>query len=295
MQSSGDLTLPVVRQQPLDFATALADREHRIDALAFTVESAIESLAAQLSAGHSTDFLTALAFWSRFHKYSFANSLLICRQCPGATLVAGVRRWNEQGYRIRAGEKAIWIWCPIIRKGRKDQLDELDTLVGFRPGPVFDASQLANLDEQPLPELVRILPDDAEPVYQRAVSRIRASGITVEERLLPNGIYGVSQGGKIVIRQGLDSRNRLFTLLHEHAHELAHRGEAQRAKSLKVRELEAEAACFVASSAMGLESVCSRDYLLTYEVSVEELRSALGAIHHLVRTMLAIVDPLAAG
>jgi hypothetical protein len=57
----------------------------------------VQYLIAQLEAGHSealTAFLDAVA---RFHHYSLGNVLLIARQRPGATHVAGMRTWNQLG------------------------------------------------------------------------------------------------------------------------------------------------------------------------------------------------------
>jgi hypothetical protein len=247
---------------------------------------------ADLAEGHNEEFLATLGFYARFHRYSFNNCLLIGAQCPEATRVAGLKTWNSLGYRIRAGERAIWIWCPIVAQ-EIDALtgEEVEVVVGFRPGPVFDASQLANLDEKPLPPLVRPLPDDAEATYQLAVGRITASGIAVVERPLPDGIFGASTGGRIVVREGLDSRTRLVTLLHEFAHELAHQGEERRAKPLAARELEAEATAFVVAAVLELESIGSRDYLLLYQIGPTELKASLVTIQGLVRRVLAVVEP----
>ncbi len=162
--------------------------------------------------------------------------------------------------------------------------------MGFRPAPVFDASQLANLDEKPLPSIFTPLPDDVEELYQRVRVRIEAERIMVEERPLPMGVQGVSLGGTIFVRPGLDSRNRLAVLLHELAHELAHRGEAQRAKPVALRELEAESTAYVVGAALGLDIPHSADYLLGYGMDAAALRATLGTIQALVRRVLAVVD-----
>jgi hypothetical protein len=273
---------------PLAFPIA----EGRADGLAAAVEASVERLAAGLAAGHTEEFLGVLPFMSRFHRYSARNVLLILAQCPHASLVAGMKHWNSLGYRIRPGEKAIWILAPILRK-QPDAFTglEQEVVVGFRPAPVFDCSQLANLEERPLPSVEPVLPDDVEALYQLARTRIEATGIRIEETVdLPRGALGVSTGGLIGIRPGLDSRNRLFVLLHELAHELAHKSEAQQAKPVAQRELEAEAVSFVVAGVLGLENVGSRDYLLTYGISSEELRSSLGTIQSLVRQVLRVVQ-----
>src|SRR5690349_10560235 len=53
---------------------------------------------------------------SRFHSYSFGNVLLIAWQRPGATQVAGYRKWQEMGRQVRKGERGISILAPMVRK-----------------------------------------------------------------------------------------------------------------------------------------------------------------------------------
>ena len=265
-------------------------RQERAEQMAATVDAACEHLAEQLAAGHTQEYLAFLAFHAKFHRYSAANALLILSQCPEATRVAGLSTWNRLGYRVRAGERALWIWAPVLRKGVDPATgEEGERLVGFRPAPVFDAAQLADLDEKPLPSLFTPLPDDLEDLYRHVRARIEAERIVVEERPLPMGVQGVSLGGTVFIRRGLDSRNRLAVLLHELAHELAHRGEAQRAKPVALRELEAESVAYIVGAALGLEIPHSADYLLGYGLDAAALRASLGTIQSLARRVLAIV------
>ncbi|MDP9358714.1 MAG: ArdC-like ssDNA-binding domain-containing protein [Chloroflexota bacterium] len=277
-------TTPIQPNQPTP------TRQERAAQMTATVDAACERLAQQLAAGHTEAYLQFLSFHAKFHRYSAANALLILSQRPDATRVAGLSTWNRLGYRVRAGEKAIWIWAPVLRKVEDNVTgEERETLVGFRPAPVFDAAQLANLDQKPLPSLFTPLPDDVEPLYQQIRKRIEGERIVVEERPLPMGVQGVSLGGTIFVRRGLDSRNRLAVLLHELAHELAHRGEAQRTKPVALRELEAESTAYVVGAALGLEVPHSADYLLGYGLDATALRAALGAVQVLARQMLAIV------
>ena len=78
---------------------------------------AVNHLVAALEAGQSevlTQYLSAMA---RFHNYSFGNVMLIARQKPQATHVAGIRTWNSLGRFVKKGEKGILILAPMI--GRK--------------------------------------------------------------------------------------------------------------------------------------------------------------------------------
>ena len=58
---------------------------------------AVDYLVQSLESGRSevlTEYLGAMA---RFHTYSFGNVMLIARQKPDATNVAGIRAWNSLG------------------------------------------------------------------------------------------------------------------------------------------------------------------------------------------------------
>ena len=66
---------------------------------------AFSFLVAALESGESevlTQYLNAMA---RFHTYSFGNIILIARQKPTATRVAGIRTWNSLGRFVKRGEK----------------------------------------------------------------------------------------------------------------------------------------------------------------------------------------------
>ena len=60
-------------------------------------EQAIKALQEELKAGRSEKLTQYLNTMSRFHNYSWTNSLLIAMQNPEATLVAGFQRWLKQG------------------------------------------------------------------------------------------------------------------------------------------------------------------------------------------------------
>ncbi len=281
----------IMNEGPVALAATFPTRKERAAQLAATVDLACERLAQQLADGHSREYLEVLKFFSMFHRYSATNCLLIRSQRPHASRVAGLKRWNALGYTVRKGERGIWIWAPVTKKIDEVEASEpREVVVGFRPAPVFDAGQLNEIGDKPLPTLFASLPDDAAPLYHQVRQRIEAERIVVAEHPLPPGVQGVSLGGSILLRPGLDSRNRLFTLLHEYAHEVAHRGEAQRAKLRETREFEAESTAFVVAAALGLEIPTSADYLLSHGATAESLRASLGAVQGLARRVLAVVD-----
>jgi hypothetical protein len=87
-------------------------------------------------------------------------------------------------------------------------------VVGFVPAPVFDASQLEEIAERPLPSGYPALPDDATERYALCVAKIRAQGIAVEEcAKMGVGVQGDSTPGRIRVLASLDSRTRLFVLI----------------------------------------------------------------------------------
>ena len=72
---------------------------------------------------------------ARFHTYGFGNVMLIARQKPDATHVAGFRTWNSLGRFVKPGEKGILILAPMIgrkKAGSRAELTE-DAKVGSRP------------------------------------------------------------------------------------------------------------------------------------------------------------------
>jgi len=78
---------------------------------------------------------------------SFGNIMLIARQKPDATNVAGLRTWNSLGRFVKRGEKGIFILAPMIGKKRKAEEATADSdskgegearLYGFRAVYVFD-------------------------------------------------------------------------------------------------------------------------------------------------------------
>jgi hypothetical protein len=92
-------------------------------------QEASDYLVQSLEAGHSevlTEYLGAMA---KFHTYSFGNIMLIARQKPSATNVAGVRTWNSLGRFVRRGEKGILILAPMV--GRKGKTLEAATGTDF--------------------------------------------------------------------------------------------------------------------------------------------------------------------
>ncbi len=107
-------------------------------------KEAVDFLVAALESGHSEVLTAYLGAMAKFRTYSFGNIMLIARQKPDATNVAGLRTWNSLGRFVKRGEKGIFILAPMVgRRSPRDvatdepsedaTTDGKRTLYGFRP------------------------------------------------------------------------------------------------------------------------------------------------------------------
>jgi len=252
-------------------------------ALLQTVRDGLQALAEELAAGKSERLRAVLDFASRFHRYSLGNQVLIWAAYPTATYVAGYRTWQKLGYQVRKGERGIRILAPRPYKRTTDAGEEEEHL-SFAAVAVFDASQLT---EPPAVPVHRTgLPDDQQERYAAILAAVQAEGIRVEERDDLGTADGYSAGGVIALRRGLDSRNRTLILLHEWAHELLHKGEANTLARAR-KEAQAEATAYVVSRHFGLAHPFAADYLqswrvLTLEDPDRELDAVVRAAGHII-------------
>jgi hypothetical protein len=108
---------------------------------------AVDYLVQSLESGQSDVLTQYLGAMARFHTYSFGNVMLIARQKPDATNVAGIRTWNSLGRFVKRGEKGILILAPMVGKNRKrnehaeqteDAKEPESRLFGFRAVYVFE-------------------------------------------------------------------------------------------------------------------------------------------------------------
>jgi hypothetical protein len=68
-------------------------------------KEAVDFLVAALESGHSEVLTAYLGAMAKFHTYSFGNIMLIARQKPDATHVAGYRTWTSLGRFVRHWRK----------------------------------------------------------------------------------------------------------------------------------------------------------------------------------------------
>ena len=88
------------------------------------ISEGLKALSAAIQNGRSEEFEQYLTVMSRFHRYSFGNSILILCQRPDATRVAGYTRWQELGRQVTKGESGIGILAPLRYKVENEDGEE---------------------------------------------------------------------------------------------------------------------------------------------------------------------------
>ncbi len=279
-----------------------------------TIEMWLEDLVEEVDNAVSSDqFREWLDVQSEFHDYSHRNTLLIKLQCPHATRVAGYRTWqNEFDRHVTEGEKAIWIWAPIIAKQCPEcgnspsyhersgcEYDETPPdewskgLVGFRPAPVFDISQT---EGEPLPELETEATGDGDELVPALLEVASSLEIEVEVVSPEEWLHGRAMGvchhrsdaqPLVEVRDRENQADLAVTLVHEYAHAMLHGGvddETERSK----RELEAEAVGYIVGRYFGLDTSGSAFYLAAWQD--EETDTILDRLQRISSTGQKIID-----
>jgi len=256
-----------------------SESSDRPDAMAETIESWIANLSELTSeARASEEFQAWLDVHSRFHEYSFRNTLLIKQQCPEATKVAGYKTWqSEFGRQVQSGESAIWIWAPIITKrcpachesrSWHDESDCRETtpteewargVVGFKPVPVFDVSQT---EGEELPSIDTSAYGVGKPLFARLLECAQEVDVAVrviDEQEWPLGnARGVCQyrganAPLVLLRRTDNVADMASTLVHEYAHALLHMDGPVSEDERTKREVEAESVAYVVGRHFGLD------------------------------------------
>jgi hypothetical protein len=245
------------------------------------LQAHLQTLSEELKQGKSQGLLKLLETMGRFHQYSARNTVLILFQRPDATLVAGMKRWNQLGRTVKKGERAIAILAPTVKnievvdKATGEVREEKRT-VGFHTAYIFDVSQT---EGKPL-ELGRDQPEEAA-LYARLV---QACPVKVQEALLPPRTMGRTNGREIQLSSTINFRAKAETLLHEWAHvALMHH---TREHNPTLEELEAEAVAYAVGREIGLPMQGSRNYILMFRGTVEKLEESLDRIMRAAREIL---------
>ena len=180
---------------------------------------------------------------SRFHHYSFNNTLLIAMQKPDASLIAGFNKWKTAfGRTVRKGEKGIKILAPTPYT-KKLEVDKLDpktkqpilgadgqpireekevTIPAFRVVSVFDVSQTEGRE---LPQIaVQELTGDVEHYMDFFGALEKTSPVPIAFEHISGGSHGYYHltEERIAINEGMSQMQTLKTCIHEIAHAKLH-------------------------------------------------------------------------
>ena len=268
-------------------------KDEKIKELTEKLEEGIKSVFA------SSKYREYLTVMSKFHSYSFNNSILILMQKPDARYVAGYRTWESLNRHVKKGEKGITILAPNPHRLTKEvtvinpetgqpkldadgkQMTEQKqiTYASFRPITIFDVSQT---EGEPLPELVTELKKKAlnYPLLMNIIKSTSPVPIRFESwEGLAKGYYNRTSD-EIVIKDGMSESQTLKTALHETAHSILH-ADKKNPKDPATKEIEAESVAFIVCNHFGIDtSDYSFAYLASWSSSKElpELRASLKTI-----------------
>jgi hypothetical protein len=246
----------------------------------------------------SEEFQSILETFSKFHSYSYHNSLLILTQKPEASFVAGFKQWQQKFNRyVKKGENGIAILAPFSYKKRIEKTsndsekakdsDEENYVkkTYFKPVYVFDVSQTEGAD---LPEIDTSLDNKHQYLLNPILSLVNEKGVKLKFESLKNGLDGYSKGGEIVINKALNPTEKAAVIIHELAHEILHSREERAVLTKEVKELEAEAVSFVVMDHYNLE-IKSDQYLALYKESYD-LKDSLKRISKLATSIISYCD-----
>ena len=267
---------------------------------------------------NSDSYRNYLSTMSKFHNYSFNNTLLIAMQKPDATLVAGHKAWQKNFERhVNKGEKAIRILAPapykikeegdkidpvtqelLLDKDGNPQKEEVEiTIPAFRAVSVFDLSQT---DGKPIPELTaKELLSDVEG-YQdmiRAVEAISPVPIELEEIAGDSKGYYDREAKRIAVQENMSESQTLKTMIHEVAHSKLHSEEVEQDEQMRkdrnTKEVEAESVAYTVCQHFGVDT---SDYSFGYIAGwssgrdTKELRASMDTIRRTASELITGIE-----
>ena len=266
----------------------------------------------------SEKYKTYLNTMSKFHNYSFNNTMLIAMQKPDATLVAGFKAWQKNFDRhVKKGEKGIRILAPapykikeerdkidpvtqelLLDKDGNPQKEEVEiTIPAFRAVSVFDVAQT---DGKPIPELAaKELLSDVEG-YQdmiRAVEAISPVPIELEEIAGDSKGYYDREAKRIAVQENMSESQTLKTMIHEVAHSKLHSKEVEQDEQMKkdrnTKEVEAESIAYTVCQHFGIDT---SDYSFGYIAGwssgrdTKELRASMDTIRRTASELITGIE-----
>lgn len=280
-----------------------ASPSERLKALTDQLEQGVSDI---FQSGQYAAYLTAM---SKFHHYSFGNTMLIFIQCPNATHVAGYHDWRRNfGRQVKRGERGITILAPCPYR-RQEEVEEAAPdgssstsiqwvqRMGFRTVTVFDVSQT---EGKPLPELVKKLTGDAAQ-YESMVAALRSiSPYPISIESFPGGAYGCCNfvERRILVQPDMSQTQTIKTMIHEVSHAKLHAPEKTEElpqhKQRFVREMEAESVAYVVCRHFGIDT---SDYSFGYVAGwsrgreLSQLRESLDLIRNTAAELIDGISP----
>ena len=253
----------------------------------------IKEITDKLEAGikdlfNSEKYMEYLQTMSKFHNYSFNNTLLIMFQKPDASAIAGYDAWKKKFHRqVKEGEKGIKIIAPAPYK-KTVEVEKLDKagqpvfdgdgkpvmttkeikIPTFKVASVFDVSQT---DGEPLPTIATQLEGNIEAYekFFRTLKEISPVPITLEPiDSSANGFFSPVEK-RIVIKDSLSEMQTIKTAIHEIAHSMLHalpeKGEdgvtVDDRPDSRTKEVQAESIAYTVCQRFGIET---SDYSFGY-------------------------------
>ena len=262
-----------------------------------------------------------LRVMSKFHNYSFNNTLLIAMQKPDASLVAGFTAWKNQFQRnVKKGEKGIKIIAPspfkikqetekidpqtqkpVIGRDGKPVTEEKEiTIPAYKVVSVFDVSQTEGKE---LPDIaVDALTGDVEQYSDFFAALEKTSPVPIGFEKIEGGAHGYYhlEDKRIALDEGMSELQTLKTAIHEIAHAKLHdidlnapKDEQQPRVDRRTREVEAESVAYTVCQHYGLDT---SDYSFGYVAGwssgreLAELKSSLETIRSAAADIINSID-----
>ena len=259
-----------------------------------------------------------LTTMSKFHSYSFNNTLLIAMQ--GGQLVAGYNKWRDDFHRnVKKGEKAIKILAPAPFKAKKE-VQKLDAqgrpvmgkdgkpvtevqeiqVPAFKIVSVFDVSQT---EGEPLPSIgVEELTGSVERYGEFFKALEQTAPVPIGFEDIPGGSHGYYHltEKRIAIQEGMSELQTLKTAIHEIAHSKLHAidPEAPAIEQVdrpdsRTREVQAESVAYAVCQHYGLDT---SDYSFGYVAGwssgkdLKELKASLETIRATAHELITTID-----
>ena len=275
----------------------------------------------------SDKFADYLRTMSRFHSYSYNNTILIHMQMPSATHVAGFNKWKNQfGRHVKKGEKGLTIIAPTPFKKRIEEMkldpdtrapvldhdgnvimEEREVEIPlFRPVKVFDVSQT---EGRPLPSLVSSLTGDVQQYEAFMEALRRTSPVSIMFKPLREGLDGFLSlnDQTITIREGMSQVQTVCAAVHEITHAMLHNREREqltaaagitdreppKPKDKNTKEVEAESVSYTVCQYYGIEtSANSLGYIATWskDKTLPELKASLETISKTANILITSID-----